>query len=469
MDISFLKGKHIHVIGLGKTGLATAHFFQQRRDIVSTSVWDDNEEKQKEASEQGFIIDECVSLNPADDILIWSPGIPHYGSKQHPIARRASEAGVTLISDLDILCKALPDQPMIAVTGTNGKSTTTALIHHALQNFVETKMGGNIGSAVLGLQPMSSKDGIYVLECSSYQLELTPNLAPQVAILLNITKDHIERHGSMENYCKAKENIFNRARNDGKQSIAIIGHDTKECEGIAKRVQARKDWIVIPLSTKEKMHDGVWVDQNGYLFDKDNFVVDLNTHHYLKGEHNFENLAASYAALRYTLDNKISNQMILDALFRFKGLAHRQFFVSQKGAVKFINDSKATNADATDKALKTYDNIYWIAGGEAKAGGLSGLEQYKDKIKYVALIGKAQDEFADFLSRHDIPHTKSGTLENAVHDLWLRAQNDQEDSVILLSPAAASFDQFTSFEQRGDMFINIVERLTDSDLKKGIA
>ena len=464
MNLSFLNDKHIKIIGLGKTGIATARFFQSHNFLVS--VWDDSIEKREAASAEGFIIDECLNLNAARDIIIWSPGIAHYGSSAHPIALRAKKANVRLISDLDVLCQALPEQDIIAITGTNGKSTTTAMIADTLKNFMDVQMGGNIGAPVLSLEPLST-DGVYVLECSSYQLELTPHLKPKIAILLNITADHLDRHGGMGGYIAAKEKIFTNARKGTEKPIAIIGQDTKPCEEITKKLAATNEWNIIPVSTKTKISKGIWVNEAGNLYDNGEFIIDLNTHEFLKGEHNFENMAACYAALKYGYN--IEWHKILEAIFKFKGLPHRQFLVAEKVNVKFINDSKATNADASEKALKSYKNIYWIAGGRAKEGGLSGLEIYKNNITHTALIGESSSSFSKFLSAHNMLHRDCETLQNAVHYLWDLARKDPKESVILLSPAAASWDQFNSFEHRGDEFVNIVNTLTIEDKQEDVA
>jgi UDP-N-acetylmuramoylalanine--D-glutamate ligase len=280
-----------------------------------------------------------------------------------------------------------------------------------------------------------------------------------VSILLNITPDHLDRHGGMDQYIVAKENIFANVRNDSSSHIAVIGQDTEPCVQIMNRLREQNLWTIIPISTKQSLPNGVWVDQAGLLYDQNNYIADLTTHEFLKGAHNFENIAACYASIRYGFGYESAT--IIKAIFSFKGLAHRQAFVRRIGKTIFINDSKATNADAAEKALKSYKNIYWIAGGRAKETGVSGLEQYFPTIKMTALIGESMEEFSKVLDVHGAPYIRSETLENAIHDLWNIAMKDREDSVILLSPACASFDQFKSFEHRGEEFENIVMNISE--------
>lgn len=459
MDLSFLKDKRVNIVGLGKTGLATASFFQNRGFDVR--VWDDNAEKRTEALEAGYNVDPLDELEPKKDIVVWSPGIPHTGTKANPLALKIKSKGIDLIADMDVFCHALPHQDIIAITGTNGKSTTTALIHHALSMFKSCAMGGNIGTAVLSMDELPN-DGTYVLECSSYQLELTPHLSPVTAILLNITPDHLERHNGFEGYIAAKELIFKNPRNDGAPRIAIIGQDTEPCRTMSEKLISENEWRVIPISTEKKQPNGVWVNPDtGIMYDSEREIANLNDHPVLKGAHNFENIAACYAALKYTYGYEAA--AIWRAILSFKGLPHRQFKVASWRNIDFINDSKATNADAAEKALKSYKNIYWIAGGQPKETGLIGLESYISNIKHTALIGDATDDFALFLDQLNAPYTKSKTLDRAIHGLFTLARNDASPAVILLSPACASWDQFKSFEHRGDVFEKIVKELIDTN------
>lgn len=455
MDLSFLSSRIIGVMGLGKTGLATASFF--RTHGYNVVVWDDDEVKRNAAIDQGYKVTDFrdVPFSPTDKV-IWSPGIAHYGPNAHPFAEWLRSQKIEFISDMDIFCSAMPQHDVIAITGTNGKSTTTALMNHTLRKFRTCEMGGNIGAPVLTL-PELPKDGAYIFEFSSYQLELTPHLTPVAAVLLNITPDHLARHGDMQGYINAKMKIFDNVRDDGAPRIAVIGQDTLETRDITNSIRKQNKWTIIPISVHQKYEDGVWVNEDGDLIDRNTKIANLYDHPVLKGEHNFENMAAVYAVIRYMYGYESAS--IWNAMKDFGGLPHRQFLTRTLGHVQFINDSKATNADATEKALKSYSRIYLIAGGQPKEGGLKGLERYFDRIVHTVLIGDAMDEFGLYLDQYNAPYTKSKTLDQAVNDLWAMASKDSKPSVILLSPACASWDQFRSFEHRGQMFEDFVAKL----------
>lgn len=448
IDLSFLRGKTIAVLGLGKSGVSAVQALQAGGAVVW--AWDDEEHKRQEA---GFPL---TDLNAADfsaiSLLVISPGIPHTFPQPHPVALRAKEARVPLICDVDLLLRAERDVDVIAITGTNGKSTTTALIGHILKNFRPTEVGGNIGLPALTLNPLGSA-GTYVLELSSYQLELTPTLKAKGAILLNLSPDHIERHGDMAGYIAAKENLFNRPGD-----VAVIGIDTEPASLLADRLDVKKTWKVVPVSTRQSLAHGVYVEA-GKLYDNGEMIADLMALPNLKGVHNHENAACAYAVIKYVYG--YASQDIISYMMTFPGLPHRQYPVRQMGHVSYINDSKATNADAAARALSSFNDIYWIIGGLSKEGGLSGLELYKDRIRQSFLIGKASDEFALWLERENMPYTRCETLERAVMEAHVQAQKAGKGTV-LLSPACASWDQFRSFEHRGDVFTNLVNALPEA-------
>lgn len=449
IDLSFLSGKKIGIVGLGKTGFSAAHALQSQG--VEVSVWDDSEEKREQS---GFPILNLAQSKP--DFLLWSPGIAHYGDKAHPLALQAKELNIPLVCDIDLFCHAV-SQDILAVTGTNGKSTTTALIAHTLKQFRPTLMGGNIGHPVLDLQPI---DGTYVLELSSYQLELAPSLTPTGAILINITPDHLARHGDMETYIAAKEKMFTNVTS-GRKPVAVIAVDTDASKAIAERLTAKGTWTVIPVSTNAKT-SGVYVE-NGKMYDQDAMVLDFSLVPTLKGQHNHENAACAYALIRHVYGYE--PQAIAQAMSSFEGLPHRQYLVRTINGIAYINDSKATNAEATARALACMKNIYWILGGQAKDGGLNGLEPYMDRIKHAFLIGEAAEEFAKWLKAAGVPYTMCGTLDVAVLDAHKLAQDNRgmpgETGTVLLSPACASWDQFQSFEHRGDVFASLVQNLSE--------
>ena len=453
IDLQFLKGKTIGVVGLGKTGVASVKALQENGAILY--VWDDKEENRDLAVHQGFRLLDLNTQSP--DFILWSPGIPHYGPKANSIALQAKEKNIQLVSDIDIFSHAIANDVLV-VTGTNGKSTTTALIAHTLGAFRPTRAGGNLGEAALSLDPLP-ENGTYILELSSYQLELSPSLKPAGAVLLNITPDHLERHGDFETYTAAKENIFASIQ-QGRKPTAVICVDSEITKQIAGRVKARGNWTVIPVSTQHKV-DGVYVE-NGRLHDG-NHVFDLSQLVSLKGAHNHENAACAYAVIRHVYGYE--PDAIFKTMASFEGLPHRQFRVRNINGVSYINDSKATNADAVSHALACTKNIYWILGGRPKDGGLKGLEQYMERITHAFVIGEAAEEFSKWLKTFEVPVTISETLDVAVLEAHRMAQAKRgqpgEAATVLLSPACASWDQFKSFEHRGDVFTALVQALPE--------
>ncbi len=440
----------VAVMGLGKSGLVTAEAL--RASGAEVMAWDDDPKKRAEAEARGF---KPVDLANADwkelTTLVLSPGIPHTWPKPHPIATLAKKHKVEIIGDIELLGRAERHASYVGVTGTNGKSTTTALIGHILKKAGRrAAIGGNIGTPVLALD--SVKDGTYVLEMSSYQLELTVSITFDVAVMLNISPDHLDRHGGMDGYVAAKKTIFHRQTSP---RTAVIGVDDARSEEIHRQLTSVGDQIVIPISAARRLHRGVFAI-DGILYDaiRDSAaqVADLRPIPTLPGQHNWQNAAAAYAACRAM---GIDSAVITDAMASYPGLPHRQELVATVDGVRFINDSKATNADATSKALACYDAIYWIAGGVPKEGGIASLKDFFPRLRHSYLIGQAANEFAQTLG--DAPHTIVGTLDQAITAARRDAVRDGiSGAVVLLSPACASFDQFANFEARGDAFRTLV-------------
>lgn len=439
IDLSLYKGRTLAVLGLGKSGLSAARALSEAGATVL--AWDDSADTR---TASGLRLTDLTRHDFAGvDALVISPGIPHTYPEPHPVAAKAKAAGVRLICDVELLCQSCPDAEFIAITGTNGKSTTTALIAHILREFRPAEAGGNIGRPVMTL-PAFGQEGTYVLEMSSYQLELTPSLSPAGAVFLNITPDHIERHGDLAGYIEAKKNIF---ANPSLGSVAVIGIDTDASRQVADELG--EGWNVVRISTQKKAD--VYV--TGGILHDDDTSIDLNEMPTLKGQHNHENAACAYAVINRVYG--IPAEEIAAAMKTFPGLPHRQFPVRTIDSVTYINDSKATNADAAARALACYDDIYWIIGGLPKEGGLSGLEIYKDRIRHTFLIGKAAPDFAKWLDKQNMPYTQCGTLDKAVAAAHAMAKS----GTVLLSPACASWDQFKSFEHRGDAFAELVRAL----------
>ena len=464
IDLGFMRGHRVGVVGLGKSGIAVARALAEAgADVVA---WDDHYDVRLAASQEGVAVVDLLSMNLAGfTCLVWSPGIPHTYPEPHPLALHAQSCGVPLICDVELLCFAHRQADFIGITGTNGKSTTTALIGHILSHFRSVQVGGNIGVPVSSLEPLGA-DGSYVIEMSSYQLELTPSFSPVGAVLLNVTPDHLGRHGGLDGYIAAKAKIFDTPPAGKRKPIAVICVDTPACAEQAKILQKRGDWIVIPVSTTKALEKGVYVAE-GKLYEmrdgKAVMITAMDVFPTLKGQHNHENAACAYALTRQVYGYEPRH--IVAAMKSFAGLQHRQFPVRRIAGVEYINDSKATNADATSKALVCYHKIYWILGGQPKEGGLQGLEPLMNRVAHAYLIGEAAPQFAAWLHDNKVAYTHCGTLDVAVDAAHRDAQNHAKhpdllgNGVVLLSPACASWDQFTSFEHRGQVFCGLVEKL----------
>jgi UDP-N-acetylmuramoylalanine--D-glutamate ligase len=446
-------GRRVAVLGLARSGRAAVRSLTAGG--AEAVAWDDNPSARDGVGAEFSLCDLAGIDWRGVAALVLSPGIPHSFPEPHAAVAQARDAGVEIIGDIELLGRAQPDAVYVGITGTNGKSTTTALIGHILATAGRrVQVGGNLGTAALSLAPLGA-DGAYVLECSSFQLELIESLAFRVAVLLNITPDHLDRHGDMAGYIAAKRRIF---AGQGSAATAIIGIDDPICRGIAAELRARPGRVV-PISVLEAVPGGVYVDA-GWLVDASGpqpvRVLNLAEAERLPGTHNWQNAAAAYAAARAL---GIGGEVATVAIRSFPGLAHRQELVAELEGVRYINDSKATNADATEKALACYEAIYWIAGGLPKAGGISSLTGYFDRIKHAYLIGAATEEFAATLDK-GVPYTRSGDLATALRQASEAARRDAvSGAVVLLSPACASYDQFPNFEVRGDTFRDMAQKL----------
>ena len=433
IDLSSLPLSTVAVLGLARSGIAAATALQAAGKTVL--AWDDQAAARTAASALGITLTDLSNVDWSKiDALSLSPGIPHSFPKPHPITVAAKAAGCSLLSDVELLACAIRGKAVhtVAITGTNGKSTTTALIGHLLESAgMAVAVGGNLGTGALALPPLPA-DGVYVLELSSYQLELLPTAVFDISVLLNITPDHLDRHGGMDGYVTAKRRIF-----DGQQAgqVAIIGDGDDWCRKIAADLDQRPVTLI--------------------RIDPDDPGCNLNQARSLPGRHNAQNAAAAIAVGRAL---GLEDSVLQAGLNSFPGLRHRQQHVATLSGVAFVNDSKATNADAAANALSCYEAIYWIAGGVAKAGGIDGLADFFPRLRCSFLIGEAAQDFA--VSLGSSPHLLCGSLEEAVAKAFAQARRDGIDgAVVLLSPACASFDQFKSFEDRGDRFIDLVEQL----------
>lgn len=452
-----LGGKPVAVLGLGISNMAALKALLKAGAEVW--AWDDEELRRNDAQEAGAVI---RNLGEAElhgcACLVLSPGVPQDLPAPHPGVVKAREAKLEIICDLEILHRCGHGRKTIGVTGTNGKSTTTSLIGHILnESDVKAAVGGNIGKAALALT-MPPKDGAFVLEISSFQADLCPTFAPDIAVHLNLTPDHLDRHGTMEAYAEAKLKIF---RGPGDAVIGVDDDPSKKIYDKVVKAGARK---CIPVSIGHEKKDGVFV-ADAALYDamggEKHKVATLDIAS-LPGVHNHQNAAMAYTATRLF---GLKPDAIMAAMRTFPGLNHRQFLVRTINGVAYVNDSKATNAAAAARALACYKNVYWIAGGRPKAGGPAGLEPFVDHIRHAFLIGEAMEEFATWLNNHGIAHNLSGSLETAVADAHRLAQSERGQpggtGTVLLSPACASFDQFKNFEERGDIFSALVKDLKE--------
>ena len=424
INLEFAKNKTYYVVGLGKSNKAAIKALSKVGADVR--VWDDK-------SESLLGMDDKIICPP--DKAPWSkikavvmaPGI----TPDHPIAVTANEKNIPVICDVDLYAQSNPSCKIVGVTGTNGKSTTTALIHHILNFDGKSQMGGNIGEPVLA---MKIRVDYTVLELSSYQLERSPNLKCDVAVLLNISPDHLAWHGDMDDYIAAKAKIFDGAAHK------IISVDDDLSKGIA---DAHDD------AHRLSIYEELPINQSQFPR--------------MKGAHNLQNLLAAYQACR-ALD--IDHDTIIERMKTFDGLAHRQYLVRVINGVPYVNDSKATNAEATKQALRAYRNIILIAGGVPKDGGLDGVDNDLAEVKKAYLLGAARHDFSEFLSALGIDVETGETLDDVMPKAHTYAQELRGEPTgaptVLFSPACASFDQYENFEKRGDHFCDLVNGLDDA-------
>jgi len=458
------QGQTLAVFGLGRTGITAA--LSLAKGGAEVWAWDDNAAAREAAAEQGVTVKDLNEADwPAFSALVLSPGVPDKLPTAHWTAEKAKAADVPIICDIEIFAREVAARPesqrpkIIAITGTNGKSTTTALIKHVLSACgKDAEMGGNIGRGILDLDKMHAGKH-YVIELSSYQLERTESLRANAAVFLNLSPDHLDRHGTMDAYQAAKTRIFDNQNSD---DTAVIGVDNPETKRLFSELKAKNGRRIIPISAKKSLGRGVSV-MNGKLYSnlsgKCVEVCDLSQAKALEGKHNHQNAAAAYAAVQSLgLDPKAIGEAILS----FPGLAHRMETIGMAGPVRFVNDSKATNADAAKQALNSYDNIFWVAGGVAKEGGIETLAELFPHITKAYLIGEAAPSFHKTLKKKKVETKVCGDLEKAVLCATRDAmQSGKTNPIVLLSPACASFDQFKNFETRGEAFREQASRIID--------
>jgi UDP-N-acetylmuramoylalanine--D-glutamate ligase len=459
IPVTTFAGKKVAVFGLGGSGLATASALAVGgADVIA---WDDNPDRIAQAAAKGIPVADLRGIDWAGvAALVLAPGVPLTHPVPHWSVGFARAAAVEVIGDIELFCRERrarqPDAPFVAVTGTNGKSTTTALIGHicAKAGF-DVQLGGNIGTAILSLEPPRA-GRVHVIECSSFQIDLAPGIDPSVGILINLAEDHLDRHGTMDNYAAIKERLVAGVRHGS--GAAIVGVDDNRCQAVADRAE-RGGRRVVRVSVRQPLAYGIYVDGERILEATGGTAQEvalLGNIGSLRGRHNAQNAACAVAA---ALALGVEQPVIQAALRSFPGLAHRMEEVGRRERVLFINDSKATNADSTAQALACFGDIFWIAGGKPKSGGISSLEAFFPRIRKAYLIGAAAAEFAQTLDGK-VPYVAAGTLDRAVEEAARDAAASGLDRpVVLLSPACASYDQFENFEVRGAAFRQLVQAL----------
>jgi UDP-N-acetylmuramoylalanine--D-glutamate ligase len=457
------KGAKVAVLGLGRSGLATAAALQAGG--AEALLWDDSPEARGKAEAEGFTLTDLTRNTALDGVacLVTSPGIPHLYPAPHAVIARALEAGIPVDNDIGLFFQSAADgtwaemetpPKLIAVTGSNGKSTTTALIHHILRVAGRpTQMAGNIGKGVLSIDPPQEGE-VVVLELSSYQTELARALTPDIAVFTNLSADHLDRHGGMGGYFTAKARLFTQ----GGPDRAVVGVDEAEGQFLAGQLsQGPEDDRVIRISSGQKLEGFGWsvFARKGFLAEwrkgRQVASVDLREVKGLPGAHNHQNACAAYAACRSL---GLAPKLIEGALHSFAGLPHRSQLVGEKAGVRFVNDSKATNVDSAAKALQAFSRIRWIAGGLGKEGGIATLQPLLGPVVKAYLIGHSARDFA--LQLGATPHEICETMDRAVARATAEAEPGE---VVLLAPAAASFDQYPNFEKRGEDFAARVRAL----------
>ena len=455
--------KKVVVYGLGISGISTAKALNEKNfQIIAT---DDNQGAIDVNAQkyQKINFKNCEEISfDKDTVISFAPGIPLYFPKPHKILEICQKTQAKLACDIEIFYELNhQNNDFIGITGTNGKSTTTALTGYIFEKLaIASKVGGNIGIACFEL-PQDQTNFNYVLEVSSYQLDLITNTRFNIACLLNITPDHIDRHGSFENYIESKKRIF---LNQNSHDFAIVDIDNSNSLKVFVDLQNNKNFNanLVAISTKKIPQIGVAVIDKKVFVNLENNKFEFEINPILKGQHNHQNIACALAIACCHLIKKSQFtqekiEKIIKIIEEFKGLKHRMQLVEKLDSISFVNDSKATNAESTENALKSYDNIFWILGGKAKEGGIESLEPYFSKIKKAYLIGEASDEFAKIFEKNSVNYEKCQTLKNAFDEALIDAKaSNLIEKNIILSPACASFDQWKNFEERGDFFCKLV-------------
>jgi UDP-N-acetylmuramoylalanine--D-glutamate ligase len=458
IPITAFAGKKVAIFGLGDSGFASARALLAGGSEVI--AWDDNSDVIAKATRANVPTGDLRHIDWSGiSALVLAPGVPLFHPAPHWPVGLARAAAVEVIGDIELFCRErrrqAPQSSFVAITGTNGKSTTTALVAHLMRCAGhDTQVGGNIGTAILSLEPPRA-GRVHVIEVSSYQIDLAPTLDPAVGVLINVSEDHLDRHGTLRDYAAVKERLVAGVQKEG---TAIVGVDDNWCAAAADRIE-RSGKRITRVSVRRPLPDGLYVEADRIMRaagGSARAIAHLGGIGSLRGVHNAQNAACATAA---ALALDLTPRTIEQGLVSFPGLAHRMEQVGRQGRVLFVNDSKATNADSAAQALACFPAIFWIVGGKPKTGGIAPLAGFFPRVRKAYLIGEAAPDFARTLEGQ-VPYVMAGSLDRAV-DLAARDAQacDAADPVVLLSPACASFDQYRNFEIRGDRFRELVQAL----------
>ncbi len=445
----------LFILGLGISGMSLA----KRLNFIKIDCWDDNPSIRSVAKEEQINIKKPNLKNlKFTDFLVVSSGINHELKNPHYAIKIAKSLNIPIISDIEVIHLLGLKNYLIGVTGTNGKSSTTKFITNSLRhkNFLNSQACGNIGIPFTELE--IKENSVLVIECSSYQLSKINNLRFSLAILLNISSDHIDWHKSLSNYIDSKEKVF---KNQTSSDHAIICIDDKICNKIANEFKTKYKSKLIKISVKKKLSDGVFLrESKNYLtinnsISQEHIKIDKKILNLPLTKANFQNLLTTYA-VNFILKQNVN--LFIESLKNLKPLEHRMEYIGKYKNIFFYNDSKSTNVNSSISVIESYNNIFWILGGRKKVGGLFGVEKKLSNILESFTFGECGEEFKEFLEKYAVNSNYEKNPEKIISLAIERALQEKKQINIIFSPSASSFDQFKNFEDRGDFFKKIVKK-----------
>ena len=455
--------KNILILGLGLSGFSLAKVLKNK--VKNLYCWDDSINVRKKITKTGLQIKSIESLDFKNlDYLVLSPAINHNSKEPHLAVKKAKKEKVRITTDIEFLKILKIKNKIIGVTGTNGKSTTTKFIEQSLSNCKKRVFSfGNIGIPFGDVIKKIKSSDTLVVETSSFQLDKIIDLKFDISILLNLSKDHIDWHRNIRSYHKAKLKIF---KNQGKNCFSIICIDDKNCKKIATNFSNNFKSKLIKISTKEKLENGIYLTSNEKSIDiintlnRTNIKIDRKKLGFTQAQHNFQNLLAAYACFFVF---KKSNESFQKSVIKLKNLEHRMEFVKKVKNITIFNDSKATNINSSNNALKTLKNVYWILGGRKKPEGIKEVSNGLKNVRNAYTFGESKKEFNDFLKSKQINSKECSTLKVAVNMAMKDGLKEKKEINLLFSPASSSFDQFKNFEHRGKAFKSLINEIIKND------